>query len=242
MVGGESSSVGIVFYDTDKKNENAVFCRFNGEERVFKTGRKDELLDEMRKLDEPFTAEENDPTLKILALELLFFIALVALVWVFIGGFFPVFGAFVFSAASYFPVFVLICAIRSLYPDKENLERFKRFHGAEHIAVELYSDDPKIPNPEKFATVSPFHKECGTVYFSSAIILSAAFGIAFGLIPKIGFLAFVGIFLGTAVLLFLNLLNPLSPLMLFQHYTVSKPSEKEIVLAFEGISLLSELE
>ena len=242
MVGGESSSVGIVFYDTEKKKENAVFCRFSGEERVLKTGRKDELLDEMRKLDEPFTAEENDPTLKILALELLFFIALVALVWVFVGGFFPVFGAFVFSAASYFPVFVLISAIRSLYPDKENLEQFKHFHGAEHIAVELYSDDPKIPNPEKFATASPFHKECGTVYAASAVILFAVFGISFALIPKIGFLWFLGTVFITVILLFINFLNPFNPLMFFQRYTVSKPSEKEIFLAAEGIRILSELE
>ena len=242
MVGGESSSVGIIFYDTDKKKENAVFCRYEGEDPVFKIGEKEELFKEMRKLDEPFSTEENDPTLKILFLELLVFVAIIALVWVFAGGFFPVFGAFVFSAGAYFPVFILISAIRSLYPDKKILEQFKRFHGAEHIAVELYSDDPKFPNPEKFAAASPYHKECGTVYSASAVILSAAFGIGFGFIPQIGFLGFLGIFFGTAVLLFFNLLNPYNPLMFFQRFTVQKPLKKEIILAFRGIQILSELE
>lgn len=32
MVGGESASVGIVFYDTEKKNENAVFCFYKDSE------------------------------------------------------------------------------------------------------------------------------------------------------------------------------------------------------------------
>lgn len=170
------------------------------------------------------------------------FILIIAAVWVFIGGFFPVFGAFLFSALAYFPVLVLIYAVKSLYPEKENLEQFRRFHGAEHIAVELYSDDPKIPNPEKFATASPFHKECGTVYAASAVILFAVFGISFALIPKIGFLWFLGTVFITAILLFINFLNPFNPLMFFQRYTVSKPSEKEIFLAAEGIRILSELE
>lgn len=37
MVGGESASVGIVFYDTEKKNENAVFGFYKGSEPFFKT-------------------------------------------------------------------------------------------------------------------------------------------------------------------------------------------------------------
>lgn len=242
MVGGESSAAGIVFYDTEKKNENAVFCRFEGTKPVFKTGEKNALFEEMRKLDAPFSTEENDPTLKILALELLVFMLIIASVWISIGGFFPVFGAFLFSLTAYFPVFILILTMRSLYPGKENLEQFKRFHGAEHIAVEFYSSDKKIPAPEDFENSSPYHKECGTVYAASAIILFAVLGISFGLIPKIGFLLFLGIVFITAALLFINLLNPFNPLMFFQRYTVSKPSEKEILLASEGIKILSELE
>lgn len=242
MVGGESSAAGIVFYDTEKKNENAVFCRFEGTDPVFKTGEKNELFKEMRKLDEPLSAEENDPTLKHLAIELLVFILLIASVWIFIGGFFPVFGVFLFSLTAYFPVFVLISAVRSLYPERKNLEQFKRFHGAEHIAVNFYSSDKKNPAPEDFENSSPYHKECGTVYAASSIILFAALGISFGLIPKIGFLWFLGIVFITVALLFINLFNPYNPLMFFQRYTVSKPSEKEIFLASEGIRILSELE
>ena len=242
MVGGESSSVGIVFYDTEKKNENAVFCFYKGSEPFFRTGNKNELFKEMKNLDEPAKSEPTGKIFKLLAAELLVFILIIAAVWVFIGGFFPVFGAFLFSALAYFPVLVLIYAVKSLYPEKENLEQFRRFHGAEHIAVGFYLENKKIPALEDFKNSSPYHKECGTVYAASAVILFAVFGIFFGLIPKIGFPAFLGIFLGTAVLLFLNLLNPLNPLMFFQRYTVSKPSEKEIFLAAEGIRILSELE
>ena len=242
MLGGESSSVGFVFYDTEKKNENAVFCRYEGETPVFKTGEKDELFKEMRKLDEPFSTEENDPVFKILGLEISAFAAIIAAVWVFIGGFFPILGSFIFAAAAFLPVLILIYTVRSLYPEKSILEQFKRFHGAEHIAVELFSENKKVPVPEDFIDKSPYHKECGTVYSASAVIFSAVFGISLGLIPKIGFFWFLGIVFITALALFFNFLNPFNPLMFFQRYTVQNPTEKEILLACEGIKILSELE
>ena len=96
MVGGHSSAVGIVFYDTSKNNENAVFCRYEGNEAVFKTGEKDELLEEMKKLDKVFPRTPTGFYLKAFGLILLIFSLFVAAVWKFIGGFFPVFGAFVF--------------------------------------------------------------------------------------------------------------------------------------------------
>ncbi|MBE6893492.1 MAG: DUF1385 domain-containing protein [Ruminococcaceae bacterium] len=242
MVGGKSSSVGIVFYDTEKKNENAVFCFYKDSEPLFKTGNKNDLFKEMQKLDEPAKREPAIKIFELLAAELLVFIFIIAAVWIFIGGFFPVFGAFLFSALAYFPVLVLIYAVKSLYPAKENLEQFKRFHGAEHIAVGFYLKNKKIPTSEDFKNSSPYHNECGTVYAASAVIFSTVFGTGFALIPEIGFLFFIVILFVTLLLLFLNFFNPFNPLVLFQRYTVSKPSEKEIRLASEGIRILSELE
>ncbi len=242
MLGGESSAVGIVFYDTEKKKENAVFCFYKGSEPFFKIGNKSELFKEMQKLDEPAKSEPTGKIFKLLASELLVFILIIAAIWIFIGGFFPVFGAFLFSVLAYFPVLVLIYAVKSLYPEKENLEQFKRFHGAEHIAVGFYLENKKIPTLEDFKNSSPYHNECGTVYAASAVIFFAVLGAAFGLITKIGFLWFLGIVLITAILLFLNLFNPFNPLTFFQRYTVQIPSEKEIILAADGIKVLSELE
>lgn len=242
MLGGESSSVGIVFYDTEKKNENAVFCFYKDSEPFFKIGNKNELFKEMQTLDKPAKSEPTGKIFKLLAAELLVFILIIAAVWIFIGGFFPVFGAFLFSVLAYFPVLVLIYAVKSLYPAKENLEQFKRFHGAEHIAVGFYLENKKIPVSEDFKNRSPYHNECGTVYAASAVIFFAALGTGFALIPKIGFLWFIVSAFVTLLLLFINLFNPSNPFTLFQHYTVQKPSEKEILLAAEGIKRLSELE
>ena len=79
-------------------------------------------------------------------------------------------------------------------------------------------------------------------YAASAVIFFAALGTGFALIHEIGFLWFIVSAFVTLLLLFINLFNPSNPFTLFQHYTVQKPSEKEILLAAEGIKRLSELE
>ena len=241
MVGGESSAVGIVFYDTSKNNENAVFCRYEGNEPVFKTGEKDELLEEMKKLDKAFPRNPTGFYLKAFGLILLCFSLFVAAVWKFIGGFFPVFGAFVFSVASVFPVLILTVTVKGLYLKKDDFEQFRRFHGAEHIALTLNSDENKPPSPENFPGISPLYGECGTVYAFSAVVFFALFGIFFGLIPKIGFFFFLLAVLLTTILLFFNFLKPLKPFLFFESFVVKEPSEKEILLAAKGIEILSDL-
>ena len=241
MFGGHSSAVGIVFYDTSKKNENAVFCHYEENEPVFKTGEKDELLEEMKKLDKVFPRSPTGFYLKAFGLILLCFSLFVAAVWKFIGGFFPVFGAFVFSVASVFPVLILTVTVKGLYLKKDDLEQFRRFHGAEHIALTINSDENKTPSPENFPGISPLYGECGTAYAFSAIVFFALFGIFFGLIPKIGFFFFLLAVLLTAILLFFNFLKPLKPFLFFESFVVKEPSEKEILLAAKGIEILSKL-
>ena len=122
----------IVFYDTSKNNENAVFCRYEGNEAVFKTGEKDELLEEMKTLDKAFPRNPTGFYLKAFGLILLFFSLFVAAVWKFIGGFFPVFGAFVFYVIELYPhnaaVFVRL--------DKKFL-MFRRFEKIGHVKMKM---------------------------------------------------------------------------------------------------------
>ena len=241
MFGGQSTSIGIVFYDTDKKNENAVFCSYDGDEPVFKTGEKDKLIEEMTALNKKFCKNRTRIFLRISALVFSVLALLIALVWKFIGGFFPVFGAFVFSAAGFFPIIILAVATKSFYSEKENFEQFRRFHGAEHIAITLHSDKNENLSPEDFYERSPLYGECGTVYAFSAVVFLAVFGIFFGLIPKIGFFWFIGAVVLTAILLFFNFLKPLKPFLFFESFVVKAPSEKEAVLAAKGIGILSKL-
>lgn len=242
MRGGQSTSVGIVFYDTEKEGDNAVFCSFeNGVPKV-ESGEKTALLEKMKKLDKENSREKHG-VLKMLGVEILVFAAIIAAVRIFIGGFFPVFGTFIFALGAWFPILVLIFAMENMYAEKEDAERFRSFHGAEHMLMTYTSKDKREPDFCGIEKISPLHKECGTVYAASGVVLSAVGGILFGLIPQIGFLWFLGGIIITLVLLFANLFNPYNPLMLFQLPAVRKPDEKTLALAVLGMkTLLGETE
>lgn len=236
MLGGESTAAGTVLYDTAKEGENAVFCHFEEGEPVIESGKKAELINKMNALDQK--PKKNDRFFKMLGLEVLAFLLVVAAVWVFIGGFFPVFGAVLFMLMGWFPCLVLIYGREKRYRNPGDFEAFRSFHGAEHMAVAYIAKNPKEPDFSEYSKFSPFHRECGTVYAASFLILSGITGILFGLVPEIGFFRFLGGTLLSALLLFLNLLNPYNPLMLFQRKVVKKPDEKTALLVFEGIKKL----
>lgn len=236
MLGGESTSVGIVFYDTGKSGDNAVFCRFEEEKPVVESGERSNLLEKMKKLDKE--REQKISFLRYVGWEILFFGALIAAVRIFVGGFFPVAGAFLFALGAWFPCLVLVFACKRTYADERDFDSFRKFHGAEHMMVSYAVRSGGKFDFEKAKTFSRIHRECGTVYASSAVILSAVLGASFGLIPKIGFWWFLAILFGAAVLLFLNLLNPYNPLTVFQRKVTAVPDEKPLLLAFEGIKKL----
>ena len=235
MLGGESSSIGMVFYDSGRKGDNAVFCRFENGKPLIEKGEKNALLEKMKSLDEKNPGKDHfwrDAGLQTLA-----FAIIIAAVWIFAGGFFPVSGAFLFLIIGWFPCFVLVYGLEKNYPDKA-FEAFRRFHGAEHMMVSYGAKEPETFDLETAKTFSPINGECGTVYAASAFILSAVLGIVFGLIPEIGFFSFLGIIFGAAFLLFLNILNPFNPLTLFQRKVTAKPDETTLSLALEGIKVL----
>ncbi len=236
MLGGESSAAGTVFYDTAKKGENAVFCRFEKGSPVIESGERADLLAKMKASEAKYKGK--DPFWKNAGIETLGFIAVIAAVWIFIGGFFPVFGAFLFFLIGWFPCLVLVEANENRYPDGEFFEKFRAFHGAEHMMVAYAVKNPEEWDFKEAAKLSPLHRECGTVYAASVLLLAGITGVLFGLIPQIGFLWFLGGILLSALLLFLNLLNPHNPLMLFQHRVVKYPDEKTLSLVFVGMKKL----
>ncbi len=236
MIGGESSSVGMLFYDTGKDFDKAVFCHFVKGRPVIEKGEKSALAEKMNRLNEKNKCKDNFR--KYIGIEVLIFTLITTLVWIFVGGFFPVAGAFLFSVLGWFPWLVLFYAFERIYIG-ETFETFRRFHGAEHMMVSYAAEEPETFDFETAKKYSHINRECGTVYAASGFILSAVFGIAFGLIPEIGFWAFLGIIFGAAVLLLLNILfNPFNPLTLFQRKVTAKPDEETFLLAFEGMKKL----
>jgi len=237
VLGGESTAAGTVLYDTDKAAENAVFCRFEEGKPVIESGKKADLINRMKAFDEK--PKEKDTFFKMLGIEILVFIVIIVIVLVFIGGFFPVFGAVLFMLLGWFPCLVLIYGRKKLYKNPKDFEVFRSFHGAEHMAVKYMAKNPKEQDFCEYSKLSPFHRECGTVYAASFLILSGITGILFGFIPEIGFFRFLGGILLSALLLFFNLFNPYNPLMIFQRAVVKKPDEETALLVFRGIQKLT---
>lgn len=240
MVGGRSTSAGIVFYDTEKAGDNAVFCFFDGEAEAFETGEKESLLKKLSDIDEPRKVKGEHGSIKIFFSAVLFAVFVIAAVWIFIGGFFPVFGAFLFAALGFVPGVMFIIMAQKKYADEKDFLQFKRFHGAEHMILNSHARNSV---PKEFSEVkkaSPYDPECGTAYGGTLFFFAAVAGISFGLVPKIGFLWFLGITVAAAILLFFNFLNPHSPFMILQRAVVEKPSEKELHLAYSGFKKLFE--
>lgn len=242
MRGGISTSVGIVFYDTKKEGENAVFCFYDGEEPSFKKGEKEALIKEMDSADEKNKTGTEKSEIKMLGITFLSLLGLIAAVWVFSGGFFAVFGTVLFAVLSYYPMMIIIFAANRIYPDEEAFHQFRRFHGAEHMMLEYHHGENLSWEIEDIRKTSFYHRECGTVYAASGTVFSAIAGISFALIPKIGFLWFLGITVFSFAGLFINLVNRHNPLMIFQRFAVEKPGEREILLAAKGMKILEGIE
>lgn len=241
MIGGQSSSVGVVLYDTDKTGCNAVFCSFKDGHSVVEAGEKDSLIKKMTALDNKNKYEKNDPFYKFMLIVFIALAVFIAAIWIFIGGFFPVLGAVIFSAIGYIPILSFVSSARKSYLNEEDFHRFRRFHGAEHMAVNYLSDEKRELDFSAIKKESIYHNECGSVYFSSLLVFSAVFGTAFGFIPEIGFWKFILIAVISALILFLNLFNPLNPLKYSQHNLVEKPEEKEIFLIYGGAKILKNM-
>lgn len=241
MIGGQSTSVGIVLYDTEKSEDNAVFCYFKGKEKVYETGKKDFLIDKMMSLDKNNDYKNDRPIHKFMLIELFAMVILIAAVWIFIGGFFPVFGAVVFSCLGFVPLLSVFYAVRKSYPKEKDLHQFRRFHGAEHMVVDCLSGDNGSFDLSEVKKRSIYHQECGTVYAGEELLWVLTASVSFGLIPEIGFWRFLIIAVVSAVLLFINIFNPLNPFKLLQHNLVEKPNDEELLLAFYGAEILKKM-
>lgn len=240
MNGGISTSAGIVFYNTKKSGDDAVLCRFDGEREVFETGRKDALYEKLKELEKPKRKDDKKRSLKIFFIAFFCSLIFIASVWIFIGGFFPVAGAFLFAALGFVPLVMFFLVLEKKYIDEKDFLQFKRFHGAEHMMLNYHAKDPSVSDFEKAKTFSPYDPECGTAYGASLFVFAAVLGLSFSLIPKIGFLWFLAAVIVSAVVLILNLLNHKNPLLLLQRAVVEKPAEKELRLAYNAFKMLIE--
>jgi len=108
-----------------------------------------------------------------------------------------------------------------------------KFHAAEHMAINAYIKLQKIPTVEEVKTFSRFSKKCGSRKIISRIFYCSMISIAMAFLPYYNFLIYL-----IAVLLiteFTRVAEKNGWLAFLQVFITSKPSNKEIELAVEGL-------
>lgn len=109
-----------------------------------------------------------------------------------------------------------------------------KFHGAEHMIANAYSDLHQIPTIEELSRYSRIHTRCST---NIAILLLVACIIA------LGHIAFgANIYLCIITFLIFILLSRFGKLNFFQNFTTSPPTEVELNVAIAGLTVWLENE
>ena len=127
-----------------------------------------------------------------------------------------------------------------IYNKKNNISNYSvaKFHGAEHMAVQSYNTLNKVPTLEEVKKFSRFDKYCGSQKSLSHIFLTITSCLSFILLVHIGmyYSNLTLLISSTIFMLVFTLLSIFSKNLTFlQVFTTSKPTDKELYLALEGI-------
>lgn len=239
MIRGISGVKGILLYETklDEKN-NAVYGYYEDKEINILKGSYEELRYIQKEHDFPYE-KENNIINKLMLGGLIVSIIFIILSIIYLPLSYIIATIF-FCIVAYFPI--LIYTMIPMYNDKEVMEQFKRFHGAEH-AVGLHIDFEKELSIDSIQKEKYFDGECGTAYAQSAIVLTLVICFVIINFINLGFLKSMFMIFITVLILILNIFNRYNPFFLIQSCVVSKPTDKEYILALEiGRTLKEELD
>lgn len=117
-------------------------------------------------------------------------------------------------------------------------ESNKRFHAAEHMVINAYNDLGRIPDITEIRKYSRFHNQCGTNCTTRRVIYKLLFLIM--LFTPISVLGAIILFLMAMKItkwLFSN-----GYLNFLQVFTTSEPTDKELMVAIEGLRSFVEYE
>ena len=238
MRGGNSGSTGLILYDTSKKGDNAVYGYYEGDKIQLKIGRYEDLTKFKDEAEEAFK-QDGDSVLRTMFkvfLEVMALIIVGFLLLPLLKGFFIM----VILVVAYFPLLGLEFARSNTYKTEELQQQFRRFHGSEHIALNLKRRKKEL-TLDNFKNESIYNMECGTMYMGYAVFLLLVIAIVGLNISALGIIKAVLILLGAVIALLVNILLQQNPFIIFQRKAVARPTEREYLLALEVATRLEEL-
>lgn len=226
MIGGASSSQGIMIYDTSLDGDNAVYGYYDQDEIIVIKDTYQQLQHLFKEEDKRYKNHIDDTILYVLIF-LLVFICVISFI-VFSLKYFLI--VLFLSICGFFPLLVLCYAHVNMYNDDEHYHQMRKYHGCEHALVQCLSDHKDI-SLEELKKTSIYDSECGTVY--SGTILLLLIYIAYLMMIDTSFFILLRNVIIAIILMFINLFNPYNPLKIFQYHAVEKPTNKEYLLAME---------
>ncbi len=128
----------------------------------------------------------------------------------------------------------------------ENGYSFKGFHGAEHMAVNAYNTLQRIPTLEEIRSFSRFAKDCGSRFTFKKLSINLLTALLFALQGYINTAFFSKLFLMIGLMMLIDIvisfISDRGWLRFLQVFITEKPSDKELLLAIEGLKNFEEME
>ena len=228
MLGGHSTSQGIVLYDTGKSEGHGILCYLENGQYRYKRGNYKELIALNNALDKSFTNPKPWSVLIILLLEIIFSIAFIRLTVIFAATSNAIAASLIFVLICFFPVLSIAYATQQHYLSDSDQTRFRRHHAAEHMILRYAQHKKSNLTLDELKKMSCLHQECGTVYMGTIILFAGILSICIWQGQQIGVVNAVAYVLLGAIALILNVFNPLNPLKLLQLPVTKRPTDKEL--------------
>ena len=243
MIGGRSSSRGILLYDQDKKGTNSVYGYYDErDEIVLVEGPYSEMAamqSEQAKPDYSAAGGFGISGLTLLILGVIIWKAYIS------GSVLCLVVASVYSLLSFYPMLGLLSLVINIYKTRELRKQLRRFHGCEHAMIGYHQCCARLKlvwEADKLRRYSIFCADCGTAHIGYNLYILTVAAWLICQIPSLGLWKAAGLLVCSLILLLVLYLIPMNPFKLLEIPIVAKPKERELRLGVAILDRFSELE
>lgn len=167
----------------------------------------------------------------------LVFDVILILICLFSMDFHFVLASIYFSILVSFKLFTFIDISYQMKSNNGKDRSLARFHAAEHMAINAYEKYQRIPTFEEIKRSSRFSKSCGSMKHLKQIAICSLISLSVAFLADWNSIAY---FISLVLIVVLSYFD--GWIRFLQIFITSKPSDKEIEVAIEGLKNFEELE
>lgn len=129
-------------------------------------------------------------------------------------------------------IIMLITFFSKIYLERKKVNRWKKFHSAEHMVLNAYRKLKRLPTIEEIKNFSMFSNTCGTNAITQILIISFAFFAESFILNR----TYMIIIMSLSVIIVLVLIK-IGFLNFIQYFTTDIPTEVELKVAIKGLKV-----